>query len=97
MNLRIVTGGRYRLKEDGPARFIGQTFHEIQIVARGAGGLGYLHEPFITTAQHACEVEDILVAHRVGDHRRTVEVGLRRVGTETLNRESAKPSIHPFV
>ncbi len=97
MDFGIIARRHDRLPQDRAARFIGQLLDEIQVVAGIAGALGDFHEAFVTLTQHPREVEDILVAHRVGDHRRTVEVGLHRIGAEPLNRKSAKTGVHALV
>ena len=54
-------------------------------------------KPSSRSAQHLGQAEDVLVDHRVGDHRRAVEVGLHRVRTEALDREAAQPGVHALV
>src|SRR5207248_2948861 len=49
-----------------------------------------LDDSFIALAQHTGEIEDVLVAHRIGHHGGAVVVRLWRVRSQTLNREATQ-------
>ena len=80
MDLRILRDSRViAWKQDRPLGLSGKRLDKCQIVLDMAGRLRDLDEAFVALAQHPREIEDVLIAHRVGHHRRAVEVGLRRI------------------
>jgi hypothetical protein len=83
--------------EDRPLGDLGELLEEGVVPLEVPFRLGDLDRALVTLAQHLAEGEDVLVDHRVGDHRRAVEVGLYRVGAEALDREPGEPGVHPLV
>ena len=97
MNFRILASGRYHVVQDGPLGCRCEDLEELDVRPDVAGALGDLDKALVTFCEHPSEVQDVLVAHDVGDHRGAVVVRLHAVGPETLDGESAQPGIHAFV
>ena len=96
MNLRIDARRCDHVVQDRPVRGGRELLEEREVRLDVAGGLRDLDEAVAAFAQHFGEREDVFVRHRVGDHRRAVEVGLHRVRPEPLNREAAQTRFHAF-
>src|SRR5712671_8003430 len=86
-----------RLEQDWTLRLAGEFLDKRQIFLDMTGGLRDLDGPLVARAQYTREIQDVLIAHRVGHHRRAVEVGLRGMFAEALDRESAKPGVHALI
>src|SRR5258708_3566764 len=54
-----------------------------------AGSLSDLNETLVAIAKHSREIQNILVAHQVSDHRRSVEVRLGGIRTQPLDGKAA--------
>src|SRR5271165_5770219 len=90
MNFGIAARGRDHVVQDWPICLGGQPFEEREVILDVTGRLSDLDKALVAIAQHAREVQDVLVAHRVCDHRRSVKVGLRGIRPESLHRKSAE-------
>ena len=71
--------------KDGPLRDPSKLFQERYVRPNVASTLSYLDEPFVAISQNASEIENILVAHDVCDHRRAIEIRLDAIGSQALN------------
>ncbi len=96
MHFRVLAGRHDHVMQHGTARGRSQPFEESEVVLDMAGCLGDLDETLVALAQHLGEIKDVLVAHRVGDHRRAVEISLGGIRAKPLDRKSAQPRVHPF-
>ena len=86
-----------RLEQDWTLRLAGEFLDKRQIFLDMTSGLRDLDETLVARAQDTREIQDVLVAHRVGHHRRAVEIRLRRMLAEALYREAAEAGIHAFI
>ena len=96
MGQRIVARGRDRIVEDGTIRRRRELLDECEVIFDLAGRLRDLDEALIALAQHPREVEDVFIAHQIGDHRRAVEISLGGILAEALDRKSAQSRVHTF-
>jgi hypothetical protein len=96
MRLGILTRGRDRIVKNRPSRRGGEAFDEREIIFDVTGRLRDLNETLIAFAQHSREVEDVFITHQIGDHGRTVIVGLGGILAEALDRKSAEARVHSF-
>jgi len=97
MHLRILAGGRDHVVQDRPPRCGREHLEELDVGTDVAGALCDLDEALVTFRQHARQVQDVLVAHDVGDHGGAVKVGLHAVWAEALDGEAAEPGVHALV
>jgi len=95
--VNTARGGLIERRQDRPPRFLGQLLDEGEVLFDMAGGLSDFDEPFVAFAQHAGEVEYILVDHGVGHHRRAVIISLPGMTAKTLDRKAAQSSIESLV
>ena len=97
VDFRILPRRNHHVVQDRTVGRLGELLEERLVVAQRPLGLGDLDESLVAFPQHLGECQDVLVSHRIRDHRRAVEVGLNRVGPQTLDREPAETCIHALV
>ena len=97
VHLGILTGCHNDVVQHRPLGHRGQLFQEGQVGFDIPRRLGDLDKAVVAFVQHLGQVENVLVAHDVGDHGRAVIVGLGRVRPQPLNGKAAQAGVHALV
>src|SRR5262249_28189930 len=97
VNLRVLTGRDNNVMQDRALSRRGQIFEESQVGFDVPRDWGDVNEAVIPLVQHFRQVENILIAHGVGHHRRAVVVSLSRIPAEPLNGKATQARVHTLV